>query len=250
MNRFRLYSTPTLLTVIMLISLIALEARAQTADTSSALITHGGALQFQLLRNFGVYYFGHWGSSSYFRIGADASFLNSNTSGTTQSNDAYSGSSGSSSTGKPERATSSFGINVSALWIQTIAEYARSSLYFGAGPMLSYGGYGQNSSSTETNVSYPPGNSTVSTYDDKSRSWGAGPLALLGVRAHIVGPVNVTAEMSVYAIYESTTTSNVSTSKSTDFSSFSYVSVHTGSSDTHGWEIALNSIAIGVVIDL
>ncbi|HTY58542.1 MAG TPA: hypothetical protein VMF59_06970, partial [Bacteroidota bacterium] len=157
MNSLRSYPAAILFAVIVLSLLAVPAARAQTADTSSALITHGGALQFQILRSFGVYYFGTWGSSSYFRIGADASFSSSNTSGTDQSSNTFTGSPGSSSKGSPEQATSSFGINVSALWIQTIAEYARSSLYFGAGPMLSYGGSGQNSSTTDTYSTPPPG---------------------------------------------------------------------------------------------
>ena len=92
--------------------------------------------------------------------------------------------------------------------------------------------------------------SSTTAYANRTTIWSVGPLAIIGIRARLFGPVNLSAEMNVSAVYQWTTGSGSSTYQSTDQFQNSSISVSTSESDLKGWSIALSRIQIGVILEL
>ncbi len=231
--------------------LFAPAVQSQSVDSSTTARPHSPALQFDLIRDFGVYYIGAWGSSTFFRIGVDLSYSNESSSGTTTTTSNSTTGSNYSDAGKPDNTTLSYAITVTGYWIQTLAEYGHSSLYVGAGPMVTYSrlkfAYSSSSNQTNTPFAYSTTESSVET----TTGWGFGPAAVIGIRARIVEPVSVTAELNLSALHEWTTSSSTSTDLSIDSSNnTNTITVSTGSSDMKGWTITLDNIRIGIIVDL
>ena len=137
---------------------------------------------------------------------------------------------------------------MSGLWVSTIAEYSRVSMYAGAGPAGAYS-YSKNSGGSNQNTTYTGGGSTVvNSYVSTTSTWGLGPVALIGIRARVFNPVSLTAEMTFSALYEWTTMANTSTDSNAG--SYPYVTVDGGESNSKGWSLDLRSIQIGVLVEL
>lgn len=231
--------------LLLLSLIIEPKAHAQFADSLSSHQSTGGALQFQLIGGIGVYYIGEWSSSSSYRVGADASFNHTNSSGTNESNSNYTGLSPSSSSSNPDQTSTSYQISVSGLCINKLAEFAHTSLYCGAGPMVSYSHNTYSNTSTSTSSGSFGTDSHSDVQENRSTIWGLGPIGIMGIRSQLLQHVNLSAEMGISAIYQWTSQSSSSTSLTTDFSSSSSTK-----STLKGWSISLSDIRIGVIIVL
>jgi hypothetical protein len=252
MNTVKSHSWTFAVALLLLPLFIKPEGRAQTSDSSASMRANGGALQFQLIGGVGIYYIGECSSGISFRVGANAHIQHTTSSGTNESMSAYSGGTGPSTmTGKPDQSSSSYDITVSGLFIHTIAEYAHTSLYCGAGPMGSYS-EGKITQGSIT-YSYYPTESFTSTnaYTERTIQWSVGPLAIIGIRARLFAPVSLSAEISAAAVYQWWSTSSTSTTQSSGTGyQYTSINVNTSNSDLKGWSIVLNNIQIGVLIEL
>jgi len=225
----------------------------QTADSLAR--TSSGSLQFQLLGGLGVNYIGDWGPASHFRVGIDATWSHADNSGDGNDYSIYSSTPGSTSsswsTTQPEQSSTSYKISVSGVYAQEIAGYANAVLYCGAGPMVSYS-YDRNSSATpQTRIEVSGTYFTTYASSSTSKTWGIGPLAILGVKSRILDHLSLSAEVSISALYQWTS--------ETRFTRVMYVypppssgSVNDfgGNSNLKGWAVSLSGIRIGVIVNL
>jgi hypothetical protein len=239
---------------MLIVTFGAQRAFSQTIDSSSAQSNSRGTLQIQSLGGWGIYYIGDLSQWSYFRVGADLSFNHSTQSGSLNS---YSLSTTSlSSLGsdtlseQPDETANSYQIDLSALYIQKLAQYKSIFLYCGAGPMFTYS-WGKATASfpyTETSQ----GTSTTYQENDasSSKTTGIGPVAILGVRSQLVDRIGISAEIGLSAIYQWNSASDLYTT------TFSGPPTNTGtenqseSEHLKGWNISLSTVRIGVTVAL
>ncbi len=230
---------------------------AQSADSSQQ--SGFPALQFQLFGGFGVNFLGQCGSSSFFRIGADVSLNLSNSSGTSgESYTSYS-TSGTSSTsqspttsGNPEYHSTSYQITLTALYVRSIVSYAHTSLYVGGGLAIQHSKSWFSSSSSYATVDTTTLTTGSSENTDNSKSIGVGPVALCGVKTHLLTHLMVSAEVSLTAMHQwSWSTSSFSYSSSAGGSSPSSSGYRsTSNSNDKAWTLSLSNIRIGVILEL
>ena len=238
------------LAIVLIVLVYSRQTFSQTAD--SLLNTSGGALQFQLIGNLGLFYLAPCGSNAFLRIGADGSFgHSSNSTDLAQSTSSVSSGGPPSSsqwTNKPEGKSTSYTISLSAAYALNIAKYANSSLYLGVGPMT---GYSYNHSSSTGSTTYGGSSSSYSNdYNRTEKTWSLGPFALLGVRAQLVSHVSLTAETSVSALYQWSSITSASHSGYTYPPQGFSMNDDYSNGTTAGWDVALKSIVIGVVVVL
>lgn len=219
----------------------------QSSDTLTG--ASSGSLQFQLIGGLGAYYIGSWEPTSYCRIGADVSLSHASASGDGDSYNSYPGG-GSTTLNSPDQQSTSYGISISGVYLRRIARYANASLYGGAGPMVSYSF--RRSSNTSTAETIQASTTTVETYsnDDTQKTWGIGPLVLVGVKNRLVDHVSLSAEMSLSALYQWKASSYGSLQTSNYSPSYTTSSSNGSNSHLKGWDISLSGIRIGVILEL
>jgi hypothetical protein len=240
--------------MIMLFCTFLFPQRGFPQTPDSLFRTSGESLQFQLLGGLGIYYIGNWGTASHFRVGFDVSFSHTDNSG---DGNIYSinystpgSTSSSSSTNQPEQNSTSCNISLSGVYVQKVAGFANALLYGGAGPMASYS-YSRNSSATgSTSTDTYSTTFNTSANSTTTRTWGIGPLAILGVRNRILDHVSLSAEVSISALYQWTSGTALYHSLSS-YSPTSSSGYEQGSnSNLKGWDVSLSSIRIGVIVEL
>ena len=228
---------------------------AQTEETTSPSIESSNAIQFQLIGGIGVYYIGGLNGQSHFRIGADILLNNADLSG---SGDGYSintsgpptSTSSSSYTRKPDESHHSFQINVSTLYLHTVAEYLHTSLYCGIGPSVSYSSSLYENSWLNTNTNSGGTYTYQNTNTTTSRARSVGPLALIGLRSQIINHVGLSAEIGLSAMYGWRSETYLYNSSNTSTPNYTNTNTDGSSSNTSGWLVAINSVRIGVIINL
>ena len=246
------------ITIVLLLStMLGLQiAHTQTTDSLIHTSSSNGAMQFQLIGGIGVYYIGDWAPASQFRIGADVSFNHSNQSGSNNGYTIYSYTPPSSSSvqeniRQPDQTYNSYQTSLSGLYLHNLAEYKHTFIYCGVGPMITYSWNRSISKNPQTYISID-----TSSYNDNSeytnKTSSVGPLAIIGVRSRLIDHVSLSAELELSAVYQWTMQTNSDIYISNN-SSFNPVTNTNNSSDiTHlnGWAISLNSIRVGLIIEL
>jgi len=227
---------------------------AQSTDSLTHSPTSNRAIQFQLIGGIGVYYIGDWNPASHYRIGADVSLNHSKQTGSyveysMQTEPPPSPTTSSGGTSQPEQTSNSYQVSLSGLYLQTLADYKNTSIYFGVGPIVSY-------SWSRTTSKYP--HTSTGTYDTTisvdnneytTKASAIGPLAIIGLRSQLIDHVALTAEIGLSAVYQWTMQSNsyISTygtpASSSTFSNGDVVRLD-------GWAVSLNAIRIGLIVGL
>jgi hypothetical protein len=223
------------------------------ATDSTTSFTFGNALQFQLIGGVGLDYIAGLSLSSCFRIGADLSLNHTDRSGSQSSSEIYSYPPSSPSTDtistSPDQTSNTYAITLSGLYIQKLAQYRNTILYFGAGPEVAYS-WGR---SSDNEPGRRTSQGTIETQETSTESTnkttGIGPVAILGVGSRIVDQVSVTAEIGLSALYEWSSTSSA-TSYSYTQPSYQYSDTFNSSSHTTGWTISLANVRIGILVGL
>lgn len=241
---------------LLIVTFTAQRTFSQTTDSSSTSSTSCGALQIQSVGGWGVYYIGDLSRSSFFRVGADLALNHSTYSGTMSDHFLYTSSSSSPSsdtmTEQPSETTNSYGVALSALYIQKLAEYKSTFLYCGVGPMFTYSWEKGTDSYPYTQTS--EGMTTTSEYTENftDRTSGIGPIAILGIRSGLVDHIGISAEVGLSAIYQWNTVTESSLSTTTSTGAIPYTSSENDNSNYHlnGWVVSLTSVRIGVVVGL
>jgi hypothetical protein len=239
-------SRPICLGMMMLFCTFLFPQRTLPQITDSLSRASSGSLQFQLLGGLGIYYITDWGSTSYLRVGIDGYFNHSDNSGDGNGYSTYSSTSGtpssSTSTRQPEENSTSYDVSVSGIYALKIVEYANSILYCGPGPMVSYSNSKLSTTSSSTRTEASSTYQDTYTNNSTGKTWGIGPLAILGLRNQLLNHVSLSAEMSLSALYQWSSHTYASTSTST--------SNNGDNSSSKGWYISLSKIRIGVIVDL
>ncbi|HUI29159.1 MAG TPA: hypothetical protein VLX91_03000 [Candidatus Acidoferrales bacterium] len=240
-----------LLTLTLLIS--PERSFSQAPDSTSASLTFGNALQFQLIGGVGLNYLGELNSSSYFRIGADLSLSHSNQSGS-QSNsevESYAPPSVNSDTiaTNPDQTSNSYGITLSGLYVRKLAEYRNTILYLGAGPEVTYSWTKSSDDEPGTRTSGGVSASEGTDNESTNKTAGIGPVAVLGVGSKIIEQVSLTAEIGISALYEWNSSSS-GYIYSLDQPSYQYTERSNSSSHITGWVISLANVRVGILIGL
>lgn len=244
--------------VTLLLSVLLYPQRVypQISDSLTNPSTSNGAIQFQLIGSIGIYYIGDWSPASHVRLGADVLFNHSDQSG---SNNGYSintstpppSSSSSSNTSEPDKTSNSYQISLSALYLQKLAEYKHTSMYFGFGPMASYS-WSRYTNKYKYSFTYSYNNTTTSTNNDEntSKTLAIGPMAIIGIRSQLLDHVGLSAEIGLSAVYQWSTQSY--SYSSTYDSPYPNSSTSNQGSVSHlkGWAISISAIRIGLIIDL
>lgn len=230
-------------------------ARGFSQTTDSLVHKSCGSLQFHLFGGFGVDYIQDLGAGSFLRLGVDGSYSHSNSSGDGNSYSTYTSiydTSGSFSSTNPEGKSTSYSIALSGIYAKKVVAYEGAVLYCGLGPMVSFNYY-NGSSSTSSSIRTESGNTEVDTYlnDGSSRAWGIGPLAIVGIKSHMVGNLSLNAEVDVSALYQRSSHSSASHSTYT-YTTPSYTSSNDygSNSSDKGWNVSLSSVRIGVILGL
>jgi hypothetical protein len=232
--------------VIVLTVLIQSQVFTQPIESDSTRQSIAGGFQFQLIGGLGLYYFCDSRTSSSFKVGFDASINHSNSSGNLKTLDGDIASQVSTS-GNPEKASSSDQISASALYVYYIAEYAHTFLYCGLGPMASY----SYEKGLDNWTSSSPGVSTFTNANENvSTVWGVGPVGMIGIRSRIIEHVSLSAEMSFSALHQWTSQSSSLTYTATYTAGGTYKTVHTSESTLKGWSISISSIRVGIILVL
>ena len=236
---------------LMLTALAPGKTAAQIADSLGN--PSCSALQFHLIGDVGVFYLANFGPGSFLRVGVDGSWGHSDKSG--EREDIYTSlpSTGSPSTDynvqNPEDKNTSYTVDISGVYALNLVGFANSSLYAGAGPMVSYS-YGSGSSTT----SYVNGTldhyREASTTSSTTKTWGLGPVAIVGVRCQIIRQVALTAEVSASAMHEWTSYTHLWYFESQYTGQNPSAGIDSENDHTTGWRASLNSIIIGVVVAL
>lgn len=232
---------------ILTISIITFgsqETFSQTTDSTSSSSAFCGALQFQLTGGVGIYYIGELSQSSYYRVGADLSLNRSDQSGSESSL-----SSSDTTLSQPKQSTNSYQISLSALYIQKLAEYKKTFLYCGVGPMVTYSW--QRGTSSYPSTDYYQGTTESEKYSSEytSRISGIGPMAIFGVRTRLANQVGASAEIGISAVYQWNTQSGSSSSTYIGYGTTS-TSNNSDISHLNGWAVSLANVRVGVVFEL
>jgi len=236
--------------------LIPQELFPQSADSLTQSLPFEGGIQFQLIGGMGIYYIGNLGSGSHFRVGADLSLSNSNQSG---NRDNYSFnyftaapySNSSIESNKPHQKVNTYTVSVSGLYLQNLVKYKHATIYCGVGPIID-NSWSRSTDDYTDSYTFSSGNiyTTIENDETTSKSMGAGPLLIFGIKSQLFSYVQLTAEFELSALYQwnsqtsstrTTTTGSTINSSTTNSDNVSHLS---------GWAITLNPIRIGVIIEL
>ena len=230
--------------ILLLMSLHSQQLLSQTRDSLSG--SGGGALQFQLIGNLGMYYLVHVGSSSYLRVGVNGSYDHTDNSG--DGNNYYFPS--SSSQTKPSEKSTSYSVALSGVFALKIAGFANSALYCGLGPLTSYSVDNSYSTLSYSYTSDVSNLAYTQVHSSANKVWGVGPLGILAVRTHLFGSVGLTAEVDLSAQYQWTSGTSNDHYERVDPTSGSESS--NGGTNQHlaGWKVEISSIIIGVDVEL
>ena len=227
---------------------------SQTIDSLSHPSNSNGAFQFQLLGGIGIYYIGELNSVSHFRIGADVSLNHSDQSGNNSGSSTYTSepplySSSSSNSSEPNQTGNSYQISLSALYLHNLVEYKQSTMYAGVGPLLSY--YWNRSISKYPSTSTYSSTTTYSnSSENTSKTSSIGPLSIFGVKSKLVEYVDISAEISLSAVYQWTFQSSSFSSTNGNLPSYTSTSSNNNISRLSGWSVSINAIRIGLIINL
>ncbi len=229
-------------------------AFSQTIDSSSAASNSCGTLQIQSLGGWGIYYIGNLSGSSSFRVGADLSFSHSTESGNMSSYFLATSSSSSPSSDttneQPDETGNSYQINLSALYIQKLAQYKSTFLYCGAGPMFIYSWSKSTGSFPYSETSEGTTTTSQENLVSSSKTNGVGPVAILGIRSGLADRVGISAEIGLSAIYQWISTSDLYTTTYSGSPANTQTENESQIEHLKGWNIYLSSVRIGVTVAL
>ena len=232
-------------------------AFSQSPDSSRQIRT--AALQFQLINGFGLNYWSGLPSGSYLRVGADLSYHHSNSSGMSGGDytyssvsDTYSSSTHETSSGTPDDNSTSYQISISGVYLRSIPCFVNTSIFCGGGLGIQHSkGWSSSSSST---VRWDTSFRTVQTSENRnnSRSVGVGPVLVCEVQTSLISHVALSAEVSLSAMYQWSWTDSYWSYGNTSTGSSHSSSSNSQSQNTNekGWDISLNSIRLGIVVEL
>jgi hypothetical protein len=247
-------SRPICLGMMMLFCTFLLPQQTFPQITDSLSQASSGSLQFQLLGGLGIYYLSDCSSTTYFRVGIDGYFNHSDNSGDGTGYSTYSSTSGTTNsytiTTQPEENSTSYEVSVSGVYALRIVEYANTNLYCGAGPIASYSHSKSSTTSSSTSTDDTGTTMESQTNNNTGKTWGVGPLAILGLRNRLLDHVSLSAEISVSALYQWTSRTYNSRYTSTSSPAITSASNYGNTSSSKGWYISLSNIRIGVIVDL
>ena len=250
MKTVRAHSVSIAFLIIFLNSAVDSKAISQTNDSLSTYQSSSAALQFQLIGGLGVYYLAECSSFGNLRIGADASFNHTGSSGSSQSNTTYLGGTPvySSQSGSPDQSTTSYQVSLSGLYLHRLVAYEHATLYFGAGLVasISHNKYTNNLTSTSS-TSYGAQSSSINEYVSKTTTWGAGALGIVGIRTQVYQQISLCAEIGFSALHNWTSEITTSTTRQNEPPPFDFTN-STTTSDLKGWSLSLSNIRIGLII--
>jgi hypothetical protein len=90
----------------------------------------------------------------------------------------------------------------------------------------------------------------IGTHTNRVTTWGAGPIAILGVKSKLLGRIGLSAELSVNALYQFSNSSGADDTQYGTVGQPYSTGTSTTSSNSHGWQVTLDDIRIGVILAL